>query len=555
MTDAMLLGLTIASSSTFSVLGALMLFAGIRGQQNPPVFAPEIEDQDAVFVFRGTDLIDASDRGRKLLSGLDGIGKDTLSALLAFLQPHFHTLQAALLDVVTRGRMELSADDGSGLTLSLEFRAGLVHLRLIDPNVAGTLLSMDRLSYQAMQDELQTLRHVTRTAPVVAWQTDASGHIVWANDAYMEALTLRDHGQPILTWPLPALFAELPENGQLCLTLPAGPRWFSHSLQHADGMTAHFATPIDKAVQSEIARRDMMQMLTRTFASLPIGLALFDGERRLQVFNPALVDLTGLDPFFLAARPDMGQFLHNLRELRMLPEPKDFTTWRDELLRMEKAAMTGRYAEDWVLPGGATYHVTGCPQPNGAVALFFQDVTSEATLVRGFRAEIEQTLTILDSLSDAVVAFDQAGQVVLANAAYTRLWGHDPCADLADHGLTQAQQAWVAACDPGPALGRLGTYLVDPAQPQRFTATATLRDGPPLAIQAQRLPSGGAIVQFRPVQPEASGPARILVPEHLERHLRGADLAALHEPAQEQIDLSLRARGRGVRHAGTRLRI
>ncbi|MFN4057735.1 MAG: PAS domain-containing protein [Roseinatronobacter sp.] len=553
MTDAMLLGLTIASSSTFSVLGALMLFAGIRGKQTPPVFAPEIEDQDAVFVFQGTDLIDASDRGRKLLAGLDGVGQDTLSALLAFLQPHFHKLRDRCADVVSQGRLDLNADDSSGLSLSLEFRAGLTHMRLIDPKAEGALLALDRLSFQAMQEELQTLRHVTRTAPVVAWQTDADGQIVWANDAYMEALTQRDHGKPLLTWPLPPLFPTLPENGQLCLTLPTGLRWFSHSLQQSDGMTAHFATPIDKAVQSEIARRDMMQMLTRTFASLPIGLALFDADRRLQVFNPALVDLTGLDPFFLAARPDMGQFLHNLRELRMLPEPKDFTTWRDELLRMEKAAMTGRYAEDWVLPGGATYHVTGCPQPNGAVALFMQDVTSEATIVRGFRAEIEQTLTVLDSLNDAVVAFDQAGQVVLANAAYTKLWQHDPCEDLADHGLAQAQATWAAACDPGPAIARLSAYLLDPSQPQRFTATATLRDGPPLVIQAQRLPGGGATVQFRPVQPDTHGTARILVQEHLERHLRAPDLAALNEPAQSPLDL--RPRGRGVRHAGTRLRV
>lgn len=563
MTDAMILGLTIATSSSFSVLGAMLIFAGLRGRRNPPIFTPEIADQDAVFVFRDRKLVDCSDRGRKLVTDLAASGQSDLDVLSGFLKPRFGDLEPHLVDVVVKGRLDLTAQDRSGLTLVLQYRAGLTHLRLIDPTREGALLALDRLSFQAMQDELQSLRHIARAAPVLAWQEDADGQIIWANDAYVESLMQRDQGRTAMTWPLPPLFDDMPEAGRLMLDLADGPRWFAYRQDLSDGLRAHFATPIDQAVQSELARRDMLQMLTRTFASLPIGLALFDAERRLQVFNPALVDLTGLDPFFLVARPDMAQFLHNLRELRMLPEPKDFSTWRDEFLRMEAAAATGSYNEEWVLENGQIYQVTGCPQPNGAVAFFIQDVTSDATLVRGYQAENEQTRMVLDALPDAVVAFDRIGQVIVANDAYIHLWGNDPCADLADGGIDQAQAQWIAACDPGPALHKLAAYLAGPTQADVFTATVMLRDGPPLAVQARRLADGGVVVLFRPTLADMRQAQRASLSERIDAHLRtpdipGADAGFASIPILALTDdgdnPQLRPRGRGVRHAGTRLR-
>jgi PAS domain-containing protein len=553
----MLLGLVIAGGSATSVLGALMIFAGITRHRTPPVFSPEIEEQDAVFVFRGDDLVDCSDRGRKLLDGLRDLHPDPLNALLTFLQPRFRNLRARLADVAALGRLDLSADDGSGLSISARFRAGLVHMRVIDPTDEGALMAMDRLSFQALDDELQTLRKVTQTAPVVIWQQDADGQIVWANDAYLDTLAVKAGERAPLTWPLPSLFPrpDLPDTGadRLMLDLDSGQRWFAHQTHPMGKATLHFATPIDSTVQSELARREMMQMLTRTFASLPIGLALFDAERRLQVFNPALVDLTGLDPFFLAARPDLAQFLHTLRELRMLPEPKDFSTWRDELIRMETAAASGTYNEEWALQDGSIYQVTGCPQPNGAIAFFIQDITSEATLLRGIRAEVDFTATVLDALPDAVIAFDRTGAVTLVNAAYVQLWGGDPSCDLADGGFAQAAGLWNAACDIGPALARLSEYVAQ-ATPQSdpFAATTTLRNGGPLAIQAEFLAAGGLVVCFRPLHSDARPVARRALGDLVSTHLMAPDMAA----AQVDFpDLPLRPRGRSVRHAGPRLRV
>jgi PAS domain-containing protein len=565
MTDAMLLGLTIAGGSAAAVLGALLIFMGLTRHRTPPVFSPEIEEQDAVFVFCGNSLVDCSDRGRRLLDSLRGLHTDPLEAILTFIQPHFRDLRDRLAQLTALGRLDLTADDGSGITISAQARAGLVHFRLIDPNDEGALMAIDRLSFQAMEDELGILRAVTSAAPVVIWQQNADGQVIWANEAYLDTLSELAGGRPHLTWPLPALFnatgpADTPAN-RLVLDLQTGPHWFAHHLHPMGAGTLHFATPIDSTVQSELARREMMQMLTRTFALLPIGLALFDAERRLQVFNPALVDLTGLDPFFLAARPDLAQFLHTLRELRMLPEPKDFSTWRDELIRMETAAASGTYNEEWVLQDGSIYKVTGCPQPNGALAFFIQDVTSEATLLRGVRAEMEFNATVLDALPDAVIAFDRAGSVILANAAYRSLWANDPCADLADGGFAQATTLWANACDPGPAITRLSEYASQTAsQSDLFSATVMLRHGGPVAIQATYLHGGGLMVCFRPLRTDSLPPVRRNLADLVGAHMVAPDMASPHafsavDGMTDMSNLPLRSRGRNVRHTGSRLRV
>lgn len=548
MMEIALLALTIAGGSVTAVLAALFLFAGITQRHTPPLFAPEIADQDAVFVFRGTALIDSSDRALKLLSPLLAEAASPRDALLTFLHPHFGDLRADLSGLADGELLERVALDGSDMSVTARLRAGLLHLKLVDPQGEGALLSIDRLSLQSLQNEVQTLRDLARAVPVLCWTQDAKGQVIWANDAYLDAATQLSPASAALGWPLPALFDLSEQTNRLMLNFAGGPRWYAHRQEDLANSVMHFAIPIDSTVQSELARREMMQMLTRTFASLPIGLALFDAERRLQVFNPALVDLTGLDPFFLAARPDLGQFLHTLRELRMLPEPKDFSTWRDELIRTETAAAAGQYNEEWVLQSGRIYQVRGCPQPNGALAFFVQDITSEATLLRGFRAEIEFSDMVMDALPDAVAAFDRNGRAMLANAAYIELWNNDPCGDLSDVGLEQAQATWSAACDPSPTFARLAQYLEGAIAGESFSATASLCSGGTLAIQARLLPMGGVMVSFRILRAEIAL-QRVPQPDPVSVALRARDMAE-HDP----LDMPLRPRLRQVRHIGTRLR-
>ena len=61
----------------------------------------------------------------------------------------------------------------------------------------------------------------------------------------------------------------------------------------------------------------------------------------------------------------------------MMPEPKDYRSWRQQMSDLEAAAQNGTYEETWALPTGQTYRVTGRPHPDGAVALLFEDISAE----------------------------------------------------------------------------------------------------------------------------------------------------------------------------------
>lgn len=567
MADAVLLGLVIVTTASLVVLGCLAIFAGVARSGPQPEMALGVADQDAVFLFREGALVDCSDQGRKLLEMLDEGGRAMRKSavwirLRAYLDPRFPELQAALDGLVGTGQAELHSDAGDGLILGLRYSNGITHLRLTDTQIEGALVAIDRLSFEAQQDELRTLRDVARNAPALVWKTDADGRVIWANSAYLKTLYQVMPADRELTWPLPELFAEddTLDQGRLALRQDESVRWFAHSKTESHDQILHFAVPIDATIQSEAARRETLQTLTRTFACLPIGLALFDAERRLQVFNPAIIDLTGLEPLFLAARPSFEQVLYALREKRMLPEPKDFQNWRREIIEMEKAAETGEYAEEWCLDGGRLFYVTGRPQPNGAIALFIEDVTTEAALTRNFRNEIETAQNVLDALSDGIVVFGLAGQALLANDGYTALWKTDPCVDLGDGGLAQAIAMWSDACVPTTFWARLAEFATRSDAHEEISGSAALRTGIPLALRARRLAGGAVMVMFQPLaQGLLAHRPEIGLHDDLIRKpdLAGPspDRAARATGSESRAQQLLPRKARTARHSGNRMRV
>jgi len=564
MTQAALLGITITLTASLIMLGSIAIFVGLwRPRRNKPEVSFGTAEQDVVFIFRDHDLIDCSDPASALLKSLTppDHGKtenNDLSVLLEYLSARFDNVHEKLGALAQSGGWELASHAGDGVVLAASFHKGLTQLRLTNRSDAGALLAIDRLSHDALQTELTTLRAVIRNLPTLVWQSDARGHITWANAAYIRSLQGVEGTERALAWPLSDLFARCDSmsDDRLAYEKDGQTHWFSHSLTMDGETVTHFATPIDAAVQSEAARRETIQTLTRTFASLPIGLALFDADRQLQVFNPALLDLTGLEPLFLSARPSFEQVLYAMREKRMLPEPKNFNSWRSDIVAMEKAAENGEYSEEWCLEGGRTYLVTGRPQPNGAIALFIQDVTTETTLARGFRAEIELAHKALDRIDQGVIIFGLSGQAMLANAEYVRLWQTDPCTDLADKGLPQALGHWSASCEATQFWGRLAEFITTQTDQDRMTGTITQRTGESVVVTGRRLTGGDIMITFQSEDGAAPRDRREL---YLHSELfRRPDLSChLHEvDAQDAIPRAplVPRKQRTARHAGSRVR-
>jgi PAS domain-containing protein len=266
-----------------------------------------------------------------------------------------------------------------------------------------------------------------------------------------------------------------------------------------------FATPADGVVQAEEALREFVQTLSKTFADLPIGLAVFDRARRLTLFNPALTDLTALEIEFLSSRPTLFAFLDRLRDKRRLPEPRDYRKWRQRMAELEEAATHGFVQENWTLPTGQTYRVTGRPHPGGAIAFLVEDISAEISLNRRFRSEIELGQTVIDSLDEAIAVFSPGGTLTFSNAAYTRLWGTDPASTLAEIGVLDATRQWQSLTDPTPVWGDARNFLAGHGEREEWSTPVRLKDGRHLTCRFQPLAGGAALVGFA----ETSGPVQV----------------------------------------------
>ncbi len=292
------------------------------------------------------------------------------------------------------------------------------------------------------------------------------------------------------------------------------PLWFDcHRFETARG-TVNFGLPADATVRAETALREFVQTLTKTFAHLPIGLAIFDRQRQLALFNPALIDLTTLGPDFLSGRPTLFSFLDHLREARMIPEPKDYRSWRQQMTELEKAASTGHYQETWTLPSGLTYQVTGRPHPDGAVALLIEDISAEVSLTRRFRSDLELGQAVVDSLTEAIAVFSPAGVLVMSNAAYARMWGTDPATTLGEVGATESMRLWQSGSLPNPIWADARDFISSIGPRADWTGEAVLQSGQRIACRFQAIAGGATLAGFLPQESDAVLP---LGPRHLHR--------------------------------------
>lgn len=472
------------------------------------------------FLFDGEMLVDATPGARALLT-LGGTKGAPWTRLMAYLSPRFPGFETQLAALALNGRLTLTStgDHDQHLMLRAEMRGGLTRITLLDPQEESRTPGHDPLTQRAMQDELDLLRVAVAQAPLLVWRETEAGEVTWANAAYlMQAMHRLDSVQD-LTWPLPRLFdlsatsLATPGPRQRLDQPGGGSHWFDLlSFPDADGRLM-FGQPADALVQAEGSLRDFMQTLTKTFAQLPIGLAIFDRQRQLALFNPALLDLTGLPPGFLSVRPSLFAFLDAMRDRNMIPEPKDYRSWRKQMTELEEAAASGLFEDTWSLASGHTYKVVGRPHPNGALALMFEDISGEITRMRRYRADLELGQAVMDAVDQALAVFSPAGTLVMANFAYAQLWDHDPAATLAEGHFVSLCQHWRACSAASPLWQQAEEYVATIGERLPLRGEVRLLDGRLLDCIFSALPGGATLASFRCPGPQPR--AEVALPSFL----------------------------------------
>ncbi|OZB19444.1 MAG: hypothetical protein B7X55_03570 [Rhodobacterales bacterium 34-62-10] len=473
---------------------------------------PQPEDADAVvFLFAGQDIVQSTEAATRLL---DNIAAPMTSDDMSKLKSDWDILRDALLHRFPNLPVRPEWTSESGRTafdaagpndsghIILEWWDG--NLRLI---LNEHLPNLSRLHPPAPpSDEAGWLRQAVTGAPYPIWQSDGTGQVLWANTAYRD-LVARFKAGPLPDADCPALF-KIPfhdDGGSTTYRMsvtPAGsvqPYWFDVRSLRLDAGWMNYATDVNAVVNAEIAQRNFVQTLTKTFAQLSIGLAIFDRKRQLALFNPALIDLTSLPAEFLSARPNLLSFFDRLRDRQMMPEPKNYRSWRDQIADLVAAADNGQYLETWSLPSGLTYRISGRPHPDGAVAFLFEDISAEISLTRRFRSQLELGQSVLNTLEQSIAVFSPSGVLAFSNTAYRQMWGIDPDSSFADISVTDASRHWQAGSMPTPVWGDLRDFVVQFGERADWQADVTLRDGRTVTCQVVPMAGGATMVLFQPL--------------------------------------------------------
>lgn len=297
-------GTLLVISFLAAAFGAFLLAALHRNsaRQREAIFSDTYGG--TTFLFDGEILIDSTPAARA--SRAHRVERHPLDAAAGLSCPRFPDFETQLLRLQHEGRLMLATGDEASpaLVLKAELRAGLTRITLLDPDEQTAAPGHDVVTEKAVQDELAQLRDVMLRIPSIIWREGPEGEVIWANSAYLDhAIDRLKPGQD-LSWPLPRLFDKVASmqgiSGQrLRLTQADQPdSWFDILCQDSEAGRLFIGQPVNALVQAETALRDFTQTLTKTFAHLPIGLAIFDRQRQLALFNPALLDLSGLPLIF-----------------------------------------------------------------------------------------------------------------------------------------------------------------------------------------------------------------------------------------------------------------
>lgn len=461
------------------------------------------------FLIDGTSVKPLTAQARQVLASL-APGGTRLAALGRHFAADCPDLANDLELLVLYGspfRHHCLRSDGTAFEIVGEPRGGAARLSIRPASEDARALRDIRATVARLTEERDLLRAVLDRAPVLAWAQGADGHVAWANAPYLERFCSPSDqpGQPIPDAfgrtieevPLTARGSESRRRAALHSHDEAAPAWFEVSRASGPGGEAlGFALDAGDIVAAEATLRRFVETLTETFAHLPIGLAVFDKNRRLGLFNPALTDLVKIDAVWLAGRPSLRDFLERLRETRQMPEQKDFASWRRKLSELEEGAREGTYEENWVLPSGKVFRVTGRPHPQGALAFLFEDISTTITLERKYRSELELSRATLDRLGEAVAVFDASGMLAFVNSAFERLWQLEPMRGLAGPGISEMTALWEERCAPSPVWARIAEFATAGEARASWSDEVTTRDGRRTRVLVAPLPDASTLMVF-----------------------------------------------------------
>ncbi|MGQ0741652.1 MAG: PAS-domain containing protein [Alphaproteobacteria bacterium] len=233
-----------------------------------------------------------------------------------------------------------------------------------------------------------------------------------------------------------------------------------------------------------------------TLDKLATAVAIFGPDRKLAFYNRAYAALWDLPESWLDTHPGDSEVLDRLRELRRLPEQKDYQNWKQERLKLYERA-DDHPEETWVLPSGQTLRVITQSHPFGGLLFLYEDVSDRVRLESSYNTLIKVQRATLDTLQEAVAVFGPDGRLKLHNAAFAKLWRFEGDELSSEPHVRQIMDACAARFGPNRAWDIVLDGVVSDATDRRREWDEVKRsDGAVISLALSPLPDGAMLASF-----------------------------------------------------------
>jgi signal transduction histidine kinase len=200
-----------------------------------------------------------------------------------------------------------------------------------------------------------------------------------------------------------ALFTELIEPRETLMHLPDGTTVRVLIVPHSFGGLMFVLEDVTNTLALESSYNILMAVQQETLDNLAEGIAVFGGDGRLKLSNPAYATMWGLGSADLAGEPHITDLLEQVRTL--MDRGEDWPALKEQMVAatLERTTRNGRLERT----DGSMLDFAYVPLPDGAVLTTYLDVTDSVRVEQALRAR-----------NAALAEADRLKTEFLANVSY-----------------------------------------------------------------------------------------------------------------------------------------
>ena len=451
------------------------------------------------------DALLGAGREALVVWGRDGSGPFSYGGGDALLEsclkgPQVLALSQALDALSDKGtQFQIDVQDAHGRKLVARGRAvgSMAAVWLEEPAIAAAAAD-----FRAILDAL----------PIPVWLRDKAPALTWANHAFLSATSTTDldaarRDQVSLDKTERDLAASARSQNVMVETkrfaVVAGQRRAITFTEIPLGDAGIIGTAMDvtEVAAAEARLQQHVDAHADTLDKFQTAVAIFGKDQKLTFYNRAFVKLWGFPEAWLDRHPSDGEILDRLREMRKLPEQRDYQAWKRQRLALyqgspEEKLKGGAQEEVWHIPGGQTMRVVAQPHPFGGLSFLYEDVSEKLALESSYNTSIKVQSATLDTLVEGVAVFGPDGRMKLHNAAFGRIWDMSEAELEGEPHIRGIAESATRKFGDGEMWDRLIQQIVSGAAQQRDMGEIERNDRSILSLTLSPLPDGATLVTF-----------------------------------------------------------